>query len=273
MKNTLKKILKAFEKIEQSDLWVVFKVQYIRATKIRRRVISNDPKTYPIIIISFNQLYYLKELIERLQTWGYKNIVIIDNNSKYNPLIQYLEEIKGKVVLHKLKKNYGHMVFWKRKEFRRLYGTNYYVITDPDIVPDDQCPSNFLSYFREVLDQNPQVTKVGFSLKLKDIPDTNPLKEKILKWENKFRQRKDDGGNFLAEIDTTFALYRPHDFMRIEENFYNAIRTKEPYIAKHGGWYIDIANLSPEQKNYMRTAGVSSSWRIDEDGINNHPSY
>lgn len=273
MKTTLKKIFRAFEKIEQSDLWVVFKVQYLKAIKIRKRVISNDPKTYPIIIISFNQLYYLRELIDRLQSWGYKNIVILDNNSTYAPLIEYFEEIKERVILHKLKKNYGHMVFWERKEFLKLYGTNYYVVTDPDVIPNDQCPSDFLSYFREILDKHPQATKVGFSLKLNDIPDTNPLKDKILKWENKFWKRTDNEGNYLAEIDTTFALYRPSDFKRLEENFYNAIRTKQPYTAKHGGWYIDIANLSPEQKSYMRTAGISSSWRIDEDGNNNHPSY
>lgn len=273
MKNTLKKNIRGLLKMEQSGLWVFFKVEYLKAIKKKKRVISNDPKTYPIIIISFNQLFYLRKLIDFLHSWGYTNIVIIDNNSTYKPLIQYFDEIKGKVVLHKLKKNYGHMVFWERKEFIRLYGRNYYVITDPDIIPDEQCPSNFLSYFKEILDKNPQVTKVGFSLKVNDIPDTNPLKEKIIKWENKFWERRDSGDNYIADIDTTFALYRPNDFQNLEENFYKAIRTKEPYIAKHGGWYIDVNNLMPEQKNYMRTAGISSSWRIDENGENNHPRY
>lgn len=274
MKKLIKKIYKKLRDLKSlKEIKIFLKILALRLTKKPKEVIPEDPKTIPIIIISFNQLFYLKQLVERLGKWGYKNIIIIDNNSTYRPLINYLEEIKDNIIIHRMKHNFGHKVFWEQKELFKLYSKSYYVVTDPDILPDDDCPDDFLEYFKKILDSNSQVTKVGFSLKIKDIPESNKLKEKIIQWESKFWEVKDDEGNYIAEIDTTFALYRPKNIEKIELDFFNSIRTKPPYIAKHGGWYIDFNNILPEQENYMRTAGVSSSWRVNKDGINNHPSY
>jgi len=51
-----------------------------------------------------------------------------------------------------------------------------------------------------------------------------------------------------------------------KQNFYKAIRTNEPYIAKHWGWYLDNNNLTKEQQYYMKMANKSGSWRINEEG-------
>ena len=50
---------------------------------------NKDYKSIPIIIISFNQLEYLKKLITFLKERHFKNIVIIDNMSIYKPLLDY----------------------------------------------------------------------------------------------------------------------------------------------------------------------------------------
>lgn len=249
------------------------KVNFYKTFKKSVPVKKDDAKTYPIIIISFNQLFYLKKLINKLLDWDYRNIIIIDNNSTYQPLIQYFNEIKEDVTIFRLKKNYGHGVFWKKKEFMHLYGQTYYAITDPDVVPDDSCPEDFMEYFRTTLEKNPDVTKVGFSLKLDDIPHSNPHRSKILNWENKFWQNMDENANYKADIDTTFALYRPKSSFGNKNEFLKAIRTKPPYRASHGGWYIDVNSLTEEQKNYMETANDSSSWRIDKKGELINPDY
>jgi nucleoside-diphosphate-sugar epimerase len=57
---------------------------------------------------------------------------------------------------------------------------------------------------------------------------------------------KVENGNYISEIDTTFALYRPENLFNKRSNFFKAIRTKVPYIARHGGWYIDSQNLNAE---------------------------
>lgn len=231
-----------------------------------------DHKTIPILIISFNQLYYLKQLVQYLLNAGYKNIVIIDNDSSYEPLLQYFKEIKDKVTIHRMKENYGHMVFWEQKELFKQYTKGLHVITDADIVPDASCPDNFLKYFSKVLHEHPAITKVGFSLDISDIPESNFNKDQIVQWETKYWEKKTKKGLYLAPIDTTFALYRPgYNFN--ERTFYTAIRTQEPFIAKHGGWYIDTNNLTDEQRYFFKHCSDSSSWRIGKDGVLQHKKY
>ena len=222
-------------------------------------------KSIPIIIISFNQLFYLKQLIEFLKKHKYSNIVIIDNNSTYQPLLNYFETIESTVTIHKLNENLGHLVFWKNKELYKKYSKGYYVITDADIVPVEHCPEDFVLYFKRILDNNSQVTKVGFSLKIDDIPESNPNKQKVIDWESQFWGNICNDGSYNADIDTTFALYKPK-YEYKEQAFYKAIRTKNPYYARHGGWYLDVKSLTEEQKFYFVTSNASSSWKINEKG-------
>ena len=102
-------------------------------------------------------------------------------------------------------------------------------------------------------------------MKIDDIPFTNRNKERILKWETQFWNNKRNDGNFSADIDTTFALYRAR-YKYTDSDFYNAVRTKKPYLAIHGGWYIDNENLTEEQKYFFTHCNTSSTWRINEEG-------
>lgn len=225
---------------------------------------NKDFKKIPILIINFNQLYYLEKLINSLVNNNYENIIIIDNNSTYPPLLEYYKKINAYVKVLNRKTNDGHRVFWKNKDLFSKYGKGYYVVTDADIEITDDCPDDFILYFKKILDKNEQLVKVGFSLKIDDIPDSNKYKGKIFNWENQFWKNTDTNGNYRAVIDTTFALYRPMNQFCIDY-FYEAVRTKAPYIAKHGGWYIDHNNLSEEQAFYMKTANDSSSWKVKEN--------
>lgn len=221
---------------------------------------NKDCKSIPIIIISYNQLFCLQKLISFLKTADYNNIVIIDNNSNYPPLLKYFDEIEKDVKIHRLYKNYGHRVFWKQTDLYQKYAKGYYVVTDPDIVPINDCPADFMNVFKKYLDENPEVNKVGFSLRIDDIPNSNKEKQTILKWEKQFWKKQDINANYIAKIDTTFALYRPKNILGIWLDFFKAIRVKYPYIAKHGGWYVDSNNLTEEQEYYIKTVNKSSSW-------------
>jgi hypothetical protein len=223
-------------------------------------------KSIPIIIISFNQLFYLKQLVSFLQKNKYQNIVIIDNNSNYKPLLDYFEIIESTVTLHRLKENFGHLVFWKNKALFNKYSKGYYIVTDADIVPVAECPEDFVLHFKKILNRNEEKNKVGFSLKIDDIPDSNPNKQKVIDWEHQFWKNETREGNYNACIDTTFALYRPKSDYKNSLFFLRAIRTNPPYIAIHGGWYFDINNLTEEQNNYLKVANKSSSWNIDVEG-------
>lgn len=231
-----------------------------------------DYKSIPIVIISFNQLYYLEKLVSFLIKHNYKNIVIIDNNSTYPPLLQYFGSIKTHVNLHQLTDNVGHMVFWEKQDLFQKYSKGYYVVTDADILPIEICPENFMKKLVTVLNQNNRITKVGFSLKIDDIPNSNPNKNAIIKWETQFWRKIVGNGQYKSAIDTTFALYKPN-YQYKKKRFYKAIRLNKPYQAVHGGWYIDFNNLSDEQKYYIKTTNSSSSWKTDENGNLNNKGF
>lgn len=226
-----------------------------------------NPFSIPIIIINYNQLESLKNLIESLIKRGFYNIVILDNHSPYPPLLDYYKTIQEnpKVTLHLLNDNLGHTVFWLRKDILNLYSKGYYVVTDPDLLIEDSVPNDFMKIFIHLINKHIEVKKVGFSLRIDDIPDYYPNKEKVIKWEEQFWKEQQNDGHFISRIDTTFALYRP-GFIYDSNGFESAIRTKPPYIVKHLGWYIDYKNLSEEQKFYINNANSSSSWLVDGEG-------
>ena len=242
-------------------LYYLYKFNLLKTKKLS----LHDSKKIPIIIISFNQLFYLEKLIACLRKNGFENIVIIDNNSTYKPLLEYFNSIEKDVKIERLQKNYGHLVFWRRFDLFAKYCTGYYVVTDADIVPFENCPSDFLVKFADKLDQYKAKTKVGFGLEISSIPDTNPNKTKIIDWENKFWVSKIDNTVFDSDIDTTFALYRPY-YHRKNKNFKTALRFDYPYVALHGGWYINLDQLTEEQQFYFDTANNSSSWKINKEG-------
>ena len=239
-------------------------VNYKKDPLVRSQL--NHPYSIPIIIISYNQLYYLQQLVEFLLNRGFSNVIIVDNYSSYPPLLSYFDSIEKhkNITIHRLKENKGHLVFWNDTTLFEKYAKGFYVVTDADIVPFKNTPEHFMQYFLKLLNHYHQVTKVGFSLYLEDLPKTNPNCSNIKNWEQQFWKHKIKK-NFLASIDTTFALYRPN-YKREESNFLHAIRTNLPYTARHGGWYIDPKNLSDEQKYYIRTANSSSSWLTNENG-------
>lgn len=230
-----------------------------------------DVKQIPIIIVNFNQLASLRELINFLMSNEFKNIIIIDNNSTYPLLIDYYNQIMGEVKIIYKSTNQGHMVFWKDELLFKTYSKGYYVVTDPDVIPISECPNDFLNLFLSLLKEYNTRYKVGFSLKIDDIPETNPLKEKIVNWEKRFWNLKTSQKHFFSNIDTTFALYRPK--IKTKKFFYNAIRTKYPYQARHLGWYTDPKNRTKEEEFYALTANSSSSWLLDSKGELKHNNY
>lgn len=223
-------------------------------------------KDIPVFIISWNRLDCLKLLISWLESKNLKNIIIIDNNSTYQPLIHYLKELPYQV--HFLKENLGHLALWKSNLFNEIIKKDYFILTDPDVVPVNDCPDDFLEQFFHILKADPKITKVGFSLKIDDIPDEYPLKESVIKHESQFWHDKysmDEVIYYKAPIDTTFALYRPNIFPE-QKNWWESVRTAFPYTARHLSWYIDSDNLTEEDVFYKDAASKTiSNWTLNQN--------
>lgn len=249
----------------------VFRYYSCLMKPIVRRQLKN-PKTIPVIINNFNQLFYLKQLIEKLQSYSIENIVILDNNSTFPPLLKYYEVVKNDVKVIRLSRNKGHLAFWKTKTVFKKYSTGFYVVTDADIVPIDICPEDLVEKLTKLSLKYKSYTKIGVSLKINDIPDHYVNKDKVLNWEKQYWQIEKSKMVYEAAVDTTFALYRPN-YIYSKQNFYKALRTKKPYQAKHGGWYINHENLTEEQLYYSKTANSSSSWNTDKQNNPTNSMY
>jgi len=228
-----------------------------------------DPLLVPIIIINFNQLFFLRQLVGFLLERGFKNVVVIDNKSTYPPLLDYYREMADRIKVEYRENNEGHPVFFRTPELQEKYGKGYFVVTDSDIVPNINLPMDFMAQMMSVLDKHYNcINKVGFALDLEDIPDSYLPKDKVLKWEKQFWEKPLGNDMYEAGIDTTFALYKPK-YPRCfkNEHFIKSIRMAGPFTSQHGGWLLDSANLTDEQKYYNKHAtNYSSSWKIDERG-------
>lgn len=219
-------------------------------------------KDIDVFVISYNRLSYLESLVLWLEKAGFENIHIVDNASTYLPLLEYLKLSKHKV--HRLEKNYGHLTVWDCEKFKDIVEHKNYIVTDCDVLPIDECPSNVTEYFLQILEKYPTVTKVGFALKIDDLPDNNSSKETVIEWEKQFWQKKISDGLYDASIDTTFALYRPRIYPE-SKKWWKSIRTDFPYLAQHLPWYVDSSQQSKEDKFYQNSLqNESSFWSVTD---------
>lgn len=203
-------------------------------------------KQYPIFIISRDRLSCLEKLVGWLETAGQERIYIIDNESTYEPLLDFYSETPHQVV--KMGGNTGHVGIWAHGTIEKLAPGERFVVTDPDIVPIEQCPNDAIEYFDLLLDQYQDRSKIGFGLWLEDIPDHYKFKQSVLEYESRFalyhRPQKD---LYFAPIDTTFALYREGASQDISFSG----RTDYPYVARHLSWYVDSDNPGEEETYYI----------------------
>ena len=176
----------------------------------------------PVIVISRDRLDCLRQLIDWLETAdGVGPIHIVDNASTWPPLLEYLE--RSPHTVHRLEVNLGHHSPWVTGLVAQLSEAPF-VVTDPDVVPDPACPLDALARFGEILERHPHFDKVGFGLRIDDLPDSFAHRDAVTRWEQQFWTAELEPGVFKAEIDTTFALYRAGR----DHKKYNALRNRLP---------------------------------------------
>jgi glycosyltransferase involved in cell wall biosynthesis len=217
-----------------------------------------NPKDIPIIINNYNRLEYLKMLIDSLTSRGYNNIHILDNNSTYPPLLEYYKNCSFSVI--PLDKNFGYKALWKSGVFDK-FKHSYYVYTDSDMEISAECPDDFMLHFLDILKRYPLSQKVGFGLRIDDLPDHFANKESVIKHESQFWTKEIEHGVYRADIDTTFALYRPY-CKGVASKYQEVYRTGVPYLIRHLPWYVNTNNMSDEELYYVNNITQSTHWSI-----------
>ena len=187
---------------------------------------------------------------------GYFNIFIIDNSSSYPPLLEYYEQCRYQVF--RLTQNIGYLALWETDIYKKFIN-DYYVYTDSDVVPIEECPDDFMGLFLRTLRKYKFARKVGFSIKIDNLPECFSRKNEVIKWESKYFENKVDEFLYRAPIDTTFALYRPRSKGK-SNSYVQVFRTAFPYEASHLPWYVDSKNLSEEENYYISHANNKTMW-------------
>lgn len=214
-----------------------------------------DSREIPLIINNFNRYEYLLKLITWAEKAGMKNIFIIDNASTFQPLLDYYKNTKHTVI--KLNVNIGYKSLWDTS-IHLWFKDLPYIYTDPDVLPIEECPLTAVDYFQDLLQTYKNINKVGFGLKIDDIPDYYPNKKEVLNWEKKYWENPLADNLFKADIDTTFALYRAGS---VKQQWGKTLRTGGKYMAKHLPWYENPDTISDEELYYkQKTKG--GTWYI-----------
>ncbi len=209
----------------------------------------------PIFINARDRLGVLKKLIDWLLDAGYRNLIILDNNSTYPPLLEYYFALQkdSRIKIVQLGKNLGYKALWLSGILEKMKISTPYVYTDPDVLPIERCPKNFVKKLMEILNSNHEIRKVGLGLVWEDVTFFD--KEETKRRELNFYAGSQIGDNlFYAQVDTTFALYSNvrHYSLRF------SLRTTGNLMAYHLPWYFDYDNLPDDEKYYMQHADKNS---------------
>lgn len=209
-------------------------------------------KDVPIFICAKDRASFLKIQVERFLEQGYRNLTVLDMGSTYPPMLSLLNKLPAKVLRIGLVAC-PHLHVWKDKSI--LAGLPWYVYTDCDVVPD--CPDNWAEALHSILTMYPQIEKAGLGLRLDDLPEHYARRQEVRQWESIFWLNELETGVFVAEIDTTLALYRGNykrpEIIANTDNMFSA-RTGHPYVAKHLPWYSNTAHPTPEELYYRQHA-------------------
>jgi hypothetical protein len=213
----------------------------------------------PIFINVRDRLSCLEKLLKWLERAGHRNIILIDNASTYPPLLNFLGQSTYRTI--RLKHNIDQTALWRVKELRSIIANQWFVCTDPDVIPSDICPLNAVAHLYGLLQTFPHYLKAGLGLQLDDIPECYHLKHHVIDWETKLIGEEIAPDVFEADVDTTFALYRPGTPYVIGPS----IRVYGKYSAHHLPWYANSSQPDQEEQ-YYRSHALSyvTTWNVSE---------
>jgi hypothetical protein len=207
----------------------------------------------PLVINNRNRFTYLKAMIDWFKPDRMAEIIILDNDSTYEPLLDYYKTLDCQVV--KLGKNLGHTALYSWNGHHNFKSKNF-IYTDPDLLPTETCPKNIIPYLMYLKHEHFFSNKIGIMLETTDLPDHYKYKKDVLELTKHYCHNRLKTC-FISHVDTTFAMYDIDNVAGKEHFLGNCLLTDRPYVMRHLPWYEDSNNLSEEQVYYAAHADAT----------------
>ena len=225
----------------------------------------------PVIVPTFNNVTYCKNMIEQLRERGVHRIIVFDNASTHKPMRNFLASPPKNVSVFAGTENLGPFHAIMNPICLALL-PNYFCVTDPDLELGQDLPTSFLQELAE-LTHRFKVGKAGLAL---DISDRELMHQKVFSmatgpftiwdWEKQFWKKSvgtTTSGDpiYRAPIDTTLAVYNKLYYRPTK--YWNAVRVAGRFTCKHLPWYKNNG-LPAEEEAYYRSRATRSYYLSDQ---------
>lgn len=229
------------------------------------------PEDVPIIIPTFNTPTYLTSMINQLEDRGWTNIIICDNGSTYQPMLDLLDDLSNKYDVVLWGKNMGPRVYTEDKDICSKM-PKYFILTDPDLLFNENMPARAIDKMKRIVDMY-DVSKVGLAIDINSPEERSRFfnAHQVDLWERNYWTRKLDrypekDDLYAAPIDTTFSLYNRDKFLSEIDNVpgrmtcnTSAIRIAGRFTCRHMGWWAEQPLTDDEHEFYKNTHTWSST--------------
>jgi glycosyltransferase involved in cell wall biosynthesis len=200
---------------------------------------------FTVVINNRNRLSTTKKMVEDLLKRDTNNIIIIDNESTYPPLLEWYKTLPPNVKVH-YGHNYGHHAIFVSGVINEIK-EEWCFYTDADIELNPNMPNNYQEIMLNTAIKY-NCNKVALALKIDDLPEHYWLKEQVKRNEGRWWLEEVEPNVFKADTDTTFCLIKKCDQ-------FDSLRIAGDFTAKHTPWYLDLDNLSVEEDYYNEHLG------------------
>ena len=225
-----------------------------------------NPATIPIVVICWNELTYIKNMVDQLKHYDHP-IILLDNYSTYEPLLEYYKEIKkelgSKIEIRILKKNYGCTVYVQLKHTL----PKVYILTDPDLELNKNMPRNFAGILYEISEKY-KVYKVGLYIEKIKKEDILECSNYDFEWDKLVHPLKNEQYELYFDKvqygGTTFCLVNTKYHKTHKKPKRSAMRIAGDFTMKHLPWYKDSLNKIPKKELYMYVKNSTSSTLVSK---------
>lgn len=200
-----------------------------------------------VVINNRNRLTTTKKLVEDLLERNTTSIWIIDNQSTYQPLLNWYTTIPQEVKVLKYH-NVGHWALWSTGVVKDIKD-DWCFYTDADIELNPRMPNDYQQQMMD-LALRYNIDKIGLALSIDDIPEHYSLREQVIRNENKWWLDQVEPNVYRADTDTTFCLIKKVDQ-------FPSLRVAGDFTCRHVPWYHDLNNLDEEEQYYIDNISTS----------------